>query len=137
MEDAQTGLPALLGEVRYMPIGDSGENLAITAFALRPFGEGAELFASVKNYGETDQDVLFSLYASDNLLEAQALKIAAGEERSLTINGLPNTQVVYFARLTPLHQAQLRSSTDQSLDALELDNSAATVYQPGMSWTYY
>src|SRR5690606_17627568 len=46
----ESGLPALPGEVRYVPIGESDANLAITALALRPTGTTSELFANIQNY---------------------------------------------------------------------------------------
>jgi hypothetical protein len=42
-------LPPLPGQVRYVPLGESGENLALTALALRPAAGGIELFAQVTN----------------------------------------------------------------------------------------
>ena len=126
----QANLPGLPGEVRYLPIGNTGENLALTALALRPSGSSAELFASVKNYGGHEQQALLSIYANDDLLEAQSLTIPAGAEKSLTLSGLPDTQSVYFARLTPVQEAQPAASASQTSDALELDNTAYAVYQP-------
>lgn len=126
----QANLPGLPGDVRYLPIGATGENLALTALALRPAGGSAELFASVKNYGQHEQQALLSIYANDDLLEAQSLTIPAGAEKSLTLSGLPDTQAVYFARLTPVQQAQPDASAEQFNDALELDNTAYAVYQP-------
>jgi hypothetical protein len=66
------GLPPLPGEVRYVPVGNSSDNLAVSALALRP-ANGAELFASITNYGDAERSVIFSLYANNELLRAAGL----------------------------------------------------------------
>lgn len=91
-----SGLPTLPGEARYLPVGESGENVAISALALR----GGQLFAEVSNYGAQPHSVLLSLYAADALLTARALDLAAGESRALTIEIPPSETRIYQARIS-------------------------------------
>jgi hypothetical protein len=128
-----TGLPALSGDVRYLPIGKASENIAFTAMSLRAAGTKAELFISIKNFGQTDQEILLSIYQNNNLLETQTIRILAGEERSVTVSSLPDVQGVYFARLTPAITSESSNAVEQSLDVLDLDNSAFATYQPERS----
>jgi uncharacterized protein with von Willebrand factor type A (vWA) domain len=44
----ETGLPPLPGDVEYIPVGTSAENLAISALALRPSGNQLEMFARIE-----------------------------------------------------------------------------------------
>lgn len=114
----ESGLPSLPGEVRYVPIGESSDNLAITALALRP----PQLFAEVTNYDSRTRSVLLSIYLGDSLLTARQLEMQAGESQSLTLDDLPDAPGVYRARLTnPLNEA--------APDSLSLDDAAFAVYQ--------
>lgn len=126
----EAGLPSLPGDIRYLPIGETDDNLAISAFALRQSGETVELFTKVNNYGSTDQDVLLSIYINEELLEAHKITISAADQESLTIQGLYNTPGVYFARLAPTEDSASTTSADPFVDALELDNSAYAIYKP-------
>ncbi len=117
----QTGLPALPGDVRYVPVGSSDNNLAITALALRPAAKSPELFAEVTNFSRTARTVLLSFYRDDALLAARQLELPAGAHKSLTLDQLPATSGIYKARIT--------SPDGAALDALPLDDTAFAVYQ--------
>ena len=118
----ESGLPALPGEVRYVPVGESADNLSISALALRPSADGPQLFAKVTNYGNADRSVLLSVYFGDSLVTARRLDLAAGSSQSLTLSDLPATPGVYRARLSD-------PQNGSALDALPLDDSAFAVYQ--------
>ncbi|NMB88774.1 MAG: VWA domain-containing protein, partial [Chloroflexi bacterium] len=123
----EEGLPALPGEVTYLPVGQSSENLAITAMAARPETGEVQLFAAVQNYGSQSRTVIVSLLAGDQLVEARQVEIPAGERQDVLYSGLPAAAQRYTVRLSnPPGQTG-------DLDALALDDSAATVYQPGLS----
>lgn len=114
----ETGLPALPGEVRYVPIGASDDNLALTALALR----SRQLFAEVTNYSAADRSVLLSLYLGNELLTARQLELKAGASQSLTLDNLPATSGVYRARISA-------PQGDSALDAFPLDDVAFAVNQ--------
>ena len=119
----EDGLPALPGDVRYVPIGESQNNLSISALALRPAQKGPQLFAEASNYGESDRIVLLSIYFNNELISAKQLTLRAGSSESLTIANLSNASGVYKAQLSDPEQG------NEPLDALTLDDQAFAVYQ--------
>ncbi|MBN2503625.1 MAG: BatA and WFA domain-containing protein [Anaerolineales bacterium] len=122
----QFQLPSLPGEVRYVPIGVSSNNLSISALALSPTSRGAELFARVTNHGESERAVILSLYRDGKLFDAQRLAIPAGEEATRVFTGLPNERAAYSAQLSPV------AENGAAVDSLPLDDTAYAVYQPGV-----
>jgi hypothetical protein len=113
----ESGLPALPGQIRYVPVGKTADNLALSALALR----ARQLFAKVTNYGGAERSVLLSLYLNDELLSARPLQLKAGASQSLTIDDLPETPGVY--------RMHISDPLGQPLDALALDDSAFAVNQ--------
>jgi hypothetical protein len=122
-------LPPLPGEVRYVPVGASPDNLAIEALSLRPTATGPQLFARVANYGDTDRAVIISISIDGQLFNAQQLDVPAGKTSDLVLTDLPAAPAVYQARLS------LPASADNTkpLDSLALDDAAWAVYQPPSS----
>ncbi len=118
------GLPPLPGEVRYVPIGLNGENLAVSALALRSTGSGAELFTSLTNYGRSDRAAILSIYINGELFTAQQITIPAGQSLPISLSGLPGASAIYQARLS--YPAQ----SSQPADPLALDDVAFAIYQP-------
>lgn len=119
----EKGLPALAGDVRYVPVGESQDNLAISALALRPAQKGPQLFAEASNYTETDRDVLLSIYFNDELIDARQVSLRAKSSESFTLDNLANTSGIYKAGLSDPEQ------TNKPLDALTLDDQAFAIYQ--------
>jgi len=117
----QSGLPTLPGDIRYIPIGTSQNNLAISALALRLAQKSPQLFAEVTNYDSADHNIVLSIYFNDKLIDARQLLIPANSSNSLTLDNLSNTSGVY--------KATISSPTANSLDSLELDNTAFAVFQ--------
>ncbi len=118
----ESGLPSLPGQVRYLPIGADGENLAVTALALRASASEPQLFAEVTNYGQAERAVLLSFYLGESLLAARRLSLPPASSQSLTLDDLPDQPGVYQARLST-------ADGNDDLDALPLDDSAFAVYQ--------
>ncbi len=111
-------LPPLPGEVRYLPIGrEEAENLAITALAARDGVGGTELFVNVANTGAKVADPLLSIYLDGTLYDSRRVDVAAGENRPLTLTGLPEEAALIEARLLVE-------------DALTLDNAAWAAKRP-------
>ncbi len=119
----ENGLPALPGVVRYLPVGGSGDNLALTALSIRPSADGPELFTQAANFSDSDRAVLISIYFNDGLVDARPLTLPAHASRNLILDDLPSTSGVYKARLT---RAENRTAP---LDSLALDDTAYAVYQ--------
>ena len=119
----ETDLPPLPAQVRFIPVGRQGENLAISALALRPAGDGAELFAGVTNYGDVDQRPIISFYADGQLFHAQQISLSAGQSQNVVLSDLPRLAVRYEAHLTPAGPSQ------ENLDFLPLDDAAYATFR--------
>jgi hypothetical protein len=110
--------------VRYLPVGTSGENQAISALALDA-GEAAQalsVFARVTNYGRQPVERRLTLHAygvpfdpaAGTLVAARDLTLPAGESVALTLPDLPGGTVAVEAQL-------------DGEDPLALDDSAWAV----------
>ncbi|MFQ5614878.1 MAG: BatA and WFA domain-containing protein [Anaerolineales bacterium] len=117
------GLPPLPAKIRYAPIGQSANNLAISAMALRPASRGAELFARVVNYGDSDRTVILSVSIDDTFYTTQRLEIPADESRTVTLENLPDTPSFYEARLENVQ-------IGEPIDDFPLDDVAFAVFHP-------
>ncbi|MBZ0279863.1 MAG: BatA and WFA domain-containing protein [Anaerolineae bacterium] len=96
-----SGLPGVPGEVRYIPIGRSDNNLAITALATRALpGQPPELFAQIANYGAQDADVIFDLRVDGQLFSADRYTIPAQASLPIVSAALPEGFVILQAGLT-------------------------------------
>ncbi len=119
-------LPPMPTEVRYVPIGVSGDNLALQALALRPAASGPQLFASVANYGPAERTVIVSFYINGQLVTGEQLTVPAGDTAAVVLEALPAEPSVYEARLSlPASAGDARQ-----VDPLPLDDRAWAVYQP-------
>jgi hypothetical protein len=117
-------LPPLPSEVRYLPIGQSADNLSLQALALRPADGGPQLFASVANHGDADRAVIVSISIDGQLRTAEQLLVPAGGLAELVLSDLPEEPAAYTANLS------LPAGQSGALDALPLDDTAWAVYQP-------
>ncbi len=93
--------------IRFIRVGERGDNLGITAAATRRTASGSELFIRTQNFGPIERKTLLSIFDGDTLLEARALTIAAGGETGTTI-ALPNA--------VGLLRAQIDGQDDLALD---------------------
>jgi len=122
------GLPPLPGDVRFVPIGASADNLAIIALALRPTTPGPQLFAAVTNHGDTPRAVIVSISIAGQLFSAQQLNVPAGETASFVLTDLPSEPAIYEARLS-----LPATAAETQVDSFALDDTAWAVYQPPSS----
>jgi Ca-activated chloride channel homolog len=109
-------LPPLPVTAVYQPIGVSGENLAISALATRDTANGPQLFASVYNAGQVEQQVLLSIRLDGTLFDSRRLTVAGGETAVATWE-LPEGTAVVQANLS-----------DNENDYLPLDDVAWAVH---------
>ncbi|MGQ9814559.1 MAG: VWA domain-containing protein [Candidatus Roseilinea sp.] len=80
---------SLLGDtVRFIPIGTSGDNLAITNLSLRRTLQGLAAFVRVENMGSQPREALVSLRVDGALADARTLVVPAGQSVAWTVNGL-------------------------------------------------
>jgi len=104
----------------YVPIGSSGENLGITSFTTRRNEERQDelqAFARIENFGQAAQEVAVELLMDGELLDAQRVKVAAGEATGLVFE------------LGTLESGGLELRIDAP-DALASDNRAWTSVRP-------
>lgn len=120
----ESGLPSLPGEVRYVPVGALGDNLALTALALRPGATGPELFAEVRNYADAERVALLSIYFGDTLVTARQLDLKAGASQTLTLDDLSDVPGIYKARISD-------PQDNGAPDTFPLDDTAYAVYEAG------
>lgn len=112
-------LPPLPVEPIFLPVGESGENLALAALATRDTEAGTQLFASVRNEGLVDRSVLLSLTLDGVLFDARQLMVAAQAETAVTWE-VPTETAVITAQLS-----------QHSQDYLALDDTAWAVHDGG------
>jgi hypothetical protein len=122
------GLPvdvsSVPGDIRYVPIGASAENVAVGALAVAATpGNPPQLYARLINYGTQSANVILSLFLDGKLFNAQAYTVTPGTPVNVTVDKLPATFRMVEARLS--HPA---SSTVP--DYLSEDDSAYAVYDP-------
>jgi len=114
----------LFGEVRHVPFGADGQNVAISALATAhdPV-RGAQIYARLTNHGDQPAEVIFSLSLDGALHSATSHSIAANSTLDFTLGALP----AGFRRV----QAQLTRPANSTLpDHLSLDDTAYAVYTP-------
>ena len=114
-------LPPLPAEFVYIPIGASGENLALTALATRSTDAGPQLLAGVANEGLQDQAALLSLTLDGVLFDSRRITVPAGSLTNVTWE-LPEGTAVIQAALSE-HEG----------DFLALDDTAWAVHEGGVS----
>ncbi len=117
-----SALPAIPGDLSYIPVGTSGENVAITALATRALpGEPPQVFAQVTNYGASDADIFFSLRVDGELAFSERYTVSAGDVLPLdSFAGLP-------ARFQTLEARVTLPAGSTYVDYLPTDNAAWTI----------
>jgi hypothetical protein len=107
-------LPDVSAAVRYIPVGHSGDNTAVTALALRDAPQGPQLFVSMANLGSQPAAGLLSVEVDGRPWDSRQVSLPAGDEPELTLPDLPiGTQQVTVTLQVP--------------DILPLDNTAWAV----------
>ncbi len=91
-------LQLLQGRTRYIPIGNSGDNDAISTLSLRRTARGLSAFVRVTNSGPVSDTVLVSMRADGSLLDARTLNVPAGKSVEWTLNNInPNVSALQAA----------------------------------------
>lgn len=116
-----SGLPGVPGKVRYIPIGQSDNNLAITALATSALpGQPPQLFAQVTNYSQQEAEVIFDLRVDGQLFSAERYTLPANGNLPIVTGNLPAN----FGML----QAGLTLPVESTVaDYLPDDNTAWTI----------
>ncbi len=103
LSDGNVQLPERLtikGQVRYIPVGESGENQAISLFKLEPAQAGNSLsaFLQVSNYGDQPVWRRLEIFTDGELANAYDLQIPPGEQRAVFAEDLPAETRIAEAR---------------------------------------
>jgi Ca-activated chloride channel family protein len=121
------GLPPNVGlqgtnvNIRYIPIGTSAENTAISALATATLpNRPAELYAEVTNYGTLESQMTFTLWVDGERFETTNIRIPAGASLPIVSSQLPDSFTTIEARIT-------RRVNSPASDYLPLDDMAYTV----------
>lgn len=113
--------PPIPGDIEFVPIGASSDNLAITALAARALpGEPAQLFAEITNYSSTEAEVIFALTIDDALISAERYTISARSSLPVVSTSLPADYESIQASLTLPAESSF-------VDRLPLDDTAYAV----------
>ena len=120
-----SGLPPLPGETRFIPIGRSSDNLAVTNLAARvlPSGETAELFVRATNFGEQERSAVLTITKDGEPLQTQQLRLEPEASADFIIAGLPVADSIFEAHLANIQ-------ADLPLDPFKEDDAAYTVLVP-------
>ena len=110
--------------VRYFPIGQRQDNVAISAMALQPSAAGQTLFAQATNYGPGPARRRMDLYLDGTLFSAYDLTLDPGRDQSVVVE-VPAQVRVAEARLADVPQG----------DALPLDDRGWAVSSIGEGTT--
>jgi len=121
LSDGQVRLPDRLsvkGHVRYLPVGVSGDNQAISVLSLETasVGGGLAAFVQVTNYADSPAQRRLTLYADGQLINAYDLEIPSFGQRAVAAQDLAGDIRVVEARLA-------------GQDALPLDDRAWAVHR--------
>lgn len=89
---AQSGqLPQATGRAAYINVGKSGRNLAITSLSLRDGPGGPQLFAGIYNSASQPAAAILAVKVDGQLRDSRTVDLGAGDEKSVTLEGLPLT----------------------------------------------
>ena len=116
-------LPAFAGNVMFMPVGRSAENLAISTLGSRASNDALELLVGVTNFGPANSEAVLSIYVDEQLFDSRRIEIRPeqDEQFSWTLPGDVNT---VQAAIVP---------TGDTVDYLALDNQAWVLAGRGKS----
>ncbi|MFL5801760.1 MAG: vWA domain-containing protein [Roseiflexaceae bacterium] len=110
--------------VRYFPIGQRGDNVAISALSLQPSTAGQTLFAQATNYGSAPAARRMDIYLDGALFNAYNLSLPGGRDQSVVAEVPPQVRVV-----------EARLADQSETDALPEDDRAWAVSNTGEGTT--
>lgn len=118
----EEGLPALKAKVKYIKIGKSDANQAISAVRLREAGGGPQLFVGLNNYAAQAAKVNLVVTVDGKQFDTREVEIGPEDKAAITLTDLPLTTRLVSAKIKPSGGGQ---------DYLGADNEAWTVRNAG------
>jgi Ca-activated chloride channel family protein len=120
-------LASTYGNVRFIPIGTSDSNVAITALAVATDSIGGpQLYGRITNYSTQNADVVFSIKLDDTLFNAATYSVPGNNYIDVVIPKLTGT----FRRIEATLTRPVSSTVP---DYLALDDTAWTIFNPAQS----
>src|SRR5258708_5292026 len=117
-------IAASYGNVKFIPVGGSDSNMAITALAsATDAANGPQIYARITNYGSAPADVVFSVKLDGTLFSASTYNVPANGYTDVNVTKLPKDFHGVEASLT-------RPVASTVPDYLGEDDTAYTVYNP-------
>jgi Ca-activated chloride channel family protein len=111
----QATLPQVPGKASYINVGKSASNIGVTSLSLRDAPSGPQLFASVFNSGPDSVHALLSLKVDGKLRDATPVDLAARDEKTVTLQGLPlDTRLVEAQVSTDKQGANFLAADDKA-----------------------
>ncbi len=107
-------LPAFSGDVAYLPMGRSADNLALSALGGRASGDAFELLVGVDNFGPAVGEAVLSIYVDEQLFDSRRVEIQSQQNAQFSWT-LPSNAGVVQAVIAP---------AEGTADFLALDNQA-------------
>ncbi|MFQ5854677.1 MAG: VWA domain-containing protein [Anaerolineae bacterium] len=106
--------------VRYIPVGEHGDNQAVSALSLRELaaGQAVSLFAQVTNHARERVSRRLDIYVDGQLFDAREITIPAGDAAEIVQDDLPATTQQVEVRL-------------EGVDGLAIDDRAWAVHTAG------
>ena len=115
------GLHGITGDVRYIPVGNEIDNIAITALATRAqSGQTPQLYAQITNYSDQEARVVFTLNIDGEHFASNNEVIPANSSLPIISSALPDTFTTLEAMLT-------QSVNSEAQDFLAIDDTAYAV----------
>jgi Ca-activated chloride channel family protein len=136
LSDGRASLPerlALPGQVRYIPIGTSGENQAVTLLTLEGSASSENLtaFVQVSNFADAPVTRRLGLYADDQLIDAHDLEIPALGQASVISEIVPPETKIIEATLVEGDFLSLDDRAWAVNRGSNADNQQITLVSPG------
>lgn len=116
------GLPPLKARIKFIKIGQSDANTAITALRLRESGGGPQLFVGLNNYSTNPARVQLQVLVDGKAFDTREVPIGGSDKADVTLTDLPLTARVVDARIKAVNNTQ---------DFLAADNEAWTIRNAG------
>ncbi len=114
-------LPALKAKIKYIKVGKSDQNQAISGLRLRETGGGPQLFVGLNNYSSEAAKVSLVVTVDNKQFDTRQVDIGPEDKGSITLTDLPVNTKVVSAKIKPA----------QGQDYLAADNEAWTVRSAG------
>lgn len=108
-------------DLRYIPVGTSGENVAITALSSASLpNQAPQLFVQITNYGQSEALTTLTILIDGERYESQNLTLAPNQITPIIIEAIPDDAQIIEARITQRVNSPVP-------DHLALDNHAYAV----------